>query len=297
LAVAATSLFQFMSAFPQLQNKPDAADFSAAQQLLEFQTMEAIGRLVSGVAHDFNNLLTGIVLCSDLLLAGLENDSRLRRYAQEIREAGAQGADLIQQLLAVARRQVVMPHALSLNTMITGMRNLLSRLIGENIEIIADLADDLPLVKMDPAQAQQIILNLVLNARDAMPDGGPIRLSTRPCGAPDGLQNNKSTLGVEFEVCDTGCGMDRETRARIFQPFFSTKKAGKGNGLGMTTVYSIVEKNGGTIGLESEPGHGTRIIVRLPGMAPESAASDLEAREAAVKLGPTSKHIPEPEKR
>src|ERR1700736_4547690 len=98
-----------MSAFPQLQNKPDAADFSAAQQLLEFQTMEAIGRLVSGVAHDFNNLLTGIVLCSDLLLAGLENDSRLRRYAQEIREAGAQGADLIQQLLAVARRHVVMP--------------------------------------------------------------------------------------------------------------------------------------------------------------------------------------------
>src|SRR5277367_6950591 len=148
------------------------------QQLREAHKMEAIGRLVGGVAHDFNNLLTGMVLCSELILAGLEQDHRLRRFAEKIREAGEQGAGLIQQLMAVARQRAVEPRLVCLNDVVCEVRILLTRLIGENIELVADLAADLGLVKMDPAQVQQIILNLVLNARDAMPEGG--RVTLRP---------------------------------------------------------------------------------------------------------------------
>src|SRR5277367_3786190 len=149
------------------------------QQLREAHKMEAIGRLVGGVAHDFNNLLTGMVLCSELILAGLEEDHRLRRFAEEIRKAGEQGAGLIQQLMAVARQRAVEPRLLCLNEVVSEVRILLTRLIGENVELVAELRDDLGLVKMDLAQVQQIILNLVLNARDAMPDGGRVTLSTR----------------------------------------------------------------------------------------------------------------------
>ena len=241
----------------------------AEQQLREAQKMEAIGRLVGGVAHDFNNLLTGIMLYCDLLLAGLDRDGRLRHHVEEIRMAGEHGGALIQQLLAVARQQVVEPRVLSLNHVVSGMRNLLSRLIGENIEFVTELAGDLWSVKMDPAQAQQIVLNLVLNARDAMPDGGRINLQTRNCTEPNqsgDLQDGGLPPSIELTVTDTGCGMDAETRSHLFEPFFTTKQAGRGNGLGLATVHSIVKQDGGTIEVESEVGQGTRVIIRLPQM-------------------------------
>ncbi|MBZ5599832.1 MAG: PAS domain S-box protein [Acidobacteriia bacterium] len=248
----------------------------AEQQLREAQKMEAIGRLVGGVAHDFNNLLTGIMLYCDLLLAGLDHNSRLRHHVDEIRMAGEHGGALIQQLLAVARQQVVEPRVLSMNQVVTGMRNLLSRLIGENIELVTELADDLWSVKMDPAQAQQIILNLALNARDAMPDGGRVTLHTRNCtnlcGEGEG-QDRDAIPCIELMVTDTGCGMDAETRSHLFEPFFTTKQTGQGNGLGLATVHSIVEQDGGTIAVESEVGEGTRVIIRLPRVKAESEAA------------------------
>jgi len=229
--------------------------------------MEAIGRLVSGVAHDFNNLLTGIVLCSDLLLAGLEKDSRLRRYVQEIRSAAAQGASLVQQLSAVARPGTAEPTPLSFNDVVADMRNLLARLIGENIELSTELAANLGRIKMGPAQARQIVLNLALNARDAMPDGGQLTLSTRnSCLATVGAYPDQASHQpfIEFEVRDTGLGMDAQTRSRLFEPFFTTKSPGKGTGLGLATVLSIVKQHRGTIEIESEPGKGTNVKIRLP---------------------------------
>ncbi len=259
-----------MSAIAQLCLKDDGSTdgLQTEQQLRDAHKMEAIGRLVGGVAHDFNNLLTGMVLCSELILAGLDKNSRLRRYAEEIRSAGEQGARLIQQLMAVARQQAVEPCLLCLNDVVSEVRNLLTRLIGENVELIPELADDLGLVKMDPAEVQQIILNLVLNARDAMPDGGRVTLVTRNCDepapGPEGEHRQSGNSWVEFAVSDTGSGMDAETRAHLFEPFFTTKKPGKGNGLGLATVYRIVVHQGGTIKVESESGRGTRVVVHLP---------------------------------
>jgi signal transduction histidine kinase len=260
-----------MSAFAQLRLKneePADGVHTTEQQLRDAHKMEAIGRLVGGVAHDFNNLITGMVLCSELILAGLNKNSRLRHFAEEIRSAGEQGAGLIQQLMAVAQQRAVEPRLLCLNEVVSEVHNLLTRLIGENIELIPELADDLGLVTMDLAQVQQIILNLVLNARDAMPDGGRVTLITRNCDEPGpgagGEQQQFRNSWVEFAVSDTGCGMDAETRAHLFEPFFTTKKPGKGNGLGLATVYRIVTHQGGTIEVESESGRGTRVVVHLP---------------------------------
>jgi two-component system, cell cycle sensor histidine kinase and response regulator CckA len=240
----------------------------AEQRLREAQKLEAIGRLVGGVAHDFNNLLTGIMLYCDLLAAGLEQGSHLRQYAEEVRMAGEQGAALVQQLLAVGRRQVIEPRVLCLNQVISGTANLLSRLIRENIKLDLNLAENLGNVKIDPAQVQQILINLVLNARDAMPDGGAIRIETRNSDAalemPSGC--------VCLRVVDTGCGMDAHTRSRLFEPFFTTKKPGQGNGLGLATVYSVVKQNGGDIHVESESGRGTCVSILLPRVEEELGA-------------------------
>ena len=252
-----------MNAIAQLRLKQEGSGDGpqTEQQLRDAQKMEAIGRLVGGVAHDFNNLLTGMVLSSELILAGLSKKSRLRRFAEEIRSAGQQGGRLVQQLMAVARQRSIEPCLLCINDAISEVCNLLVRLVGENVELISDLADDLGLVRMDPAQVQQVILNLVLNARDAMPDGGRITLTTRNCDALEGPQKKS---WVEFVVADNGCGMSAETRARLFEPFFTTKKPGKGSGLGLATTHSIATHEGGTIEVQSEPGRGTQITVRLP---------------------------------
>jgi two-component system cell cycle sensor histidine kinase/response regulator CckA len=234
----------------------------AEQRLREAEKMEVVGRLVGGVAHDFNNLLTGITLYCDLLIAGLERGSRQHHHAEEIRMAGEQGAALIQQLLAISRQQVVEPRILSLNELIVNTRNLLSRLLGDKFELVTHFDSELGQVKIDPAQMQQILFNLVLNARDAMAQGGSILVETsnsclcRPESA--------RVPAVLLAVTDSGCGMSPETQSHLFEPFFTTKANGRGNGLGLATVYNIVKNNGGMIQVDSELGRGTQIRVRLP---------------------------------
>jgi len=201
----------------------------AEQRLREAQKMEVIGRLVGGVAHDFNNLLTGIMLYCDLLIAGLEPSSRLMHHTEEIRMAGQQGGALIQQLLAMSRRQVVEPRILCLNEVILSTKNLLSRLIGEKFELTTRLHRKLDKVKIDPAELQQILFNLVLNARDAMPQGGTIYVRTGLGKlGPQDLPSLEGSIPATFlEVKDNGCGMSADTRSRLFEPFFTTKpKAG-----------------------------------------------------------------------
>ncbi len=221
--------------------------------------LETMGRLVGGVAHDFNNLLTGILLYCDLLITALEDRPRLQGQVREMRAAGEQGGALIQQLLTLARHQVSEARPILWNDTIAGLKSFLQRLIGENIELAAEMDPLLEAVEMDPAQMQQTIMNLVLNARDAMPDGGKITLTTANCK----MNGSARAAAVEFTVRDTGCGMDDETRAHIFEPFFSTKGR-QGTGLGLATVHNIVAHYGGTIQVESTPGCGTRVVVRLP---------------------------------
>ncbi|HTW30642.1 MAG TPA: ATP-binding protein [Candidatus Sulfotelmatobacter sp.] len=238
--------------------------------------LEAVGRLVGGVAHDFNNLLTGVLLYCDLLMASLESGHPARRYAEEIRKAGLQTTDLVRQLLQVAKPVHSEACLLSLNEVAEGMRGLLTHLIGENIELQFSLDADLGFVRMAPTQARQILLNLVLNARDAMPRGGRITIETRNCKLdllhseaetwPDAEKQaspQASLPCVLFAVADNGCGMDAPTRDRIFEPFFTTK-AGKGTGLGLSTVRQIVTTHGGLIHVDSHVGEGTRIRVLLP---------------------------------
>jgi PAS domain S-box-containing protein len=257
-----------------------AAYKEAERKLRDAQKMEAIGRLVGGVAHDFNNLLTGVMLYSDLLQSALPPDSRSARHAEEIRMAGEQGAALVQQLLAIARQQVVEPRVLNLNAKITETRNLLSRLIGENVHLHTQLAEDLGEVRMDPAQVQQILLNLVLNARDALPGGGWIRVRTTNCNfqPPAQALPTESIAGVLISVSDNGCGMGEETRAHLFEPFFTTKSAGRGNGLGLATVHEIVAKCGGRIDVDSSPGYGTTFRVYLPRLAGTPVSQAPETR-------------------
>jgi signal transduction histidine kinase len=255
-----------MSALPQPKIHPGSTD-SARPHVSEAQRMETIGRLISGVAHDFNNLLTGIVLCSELLIAGLEDSKKLRHYAEEIRNASAQGADMIQHLLALARQSRAGVSSIAINDVIEGMESLLRRLIGENLQLTLELPSDLPMVRIDESEAQEIVLNLVLNARDAMPDGGKIWITARK--HPALSLNGSASPSVELVVADTGPGMDANTRARAFEPFFTTKAEGKGTGLGLATVWRIVTEQGGTIDIESEPGEGTRMFVRLPAIESE----------------------------
>jgi PAS domain S-box-containing protein len=256
-------------------------DREAAQRLRQAEKLEAVGRLAGGVAHDFNNLLTGVLLYCDLLMASLEPGHPVRKYAEEIRKAGIQATALVRQLLTVARPTSSEPRLLSLNEIAEGMRNLLVRLIGENIELIFHLDPNLGLVKMDPTQSQQILLNLVLNARDAMPAGGQITVKTSNCRVQvlpetDHETSRPASLPCAlFVVADNGSGMDTVTHAHLFEAFFTTK-ASKGTGLGLATVYDIVTSNGGLIHVDSEPACGTRVSVLLP-LVPETF---LESRDA-----------------
>jgi two-component system cell cycle sensor histidine kinase/response regulator CckA len=234
-------------------------DRGAAEAFREAEKMEVIGRLAGGIVHDFNNLLTGVLLYCDLLSDGIGADTPLFQHVEEIRMAGEQGAALTQQLLASARKQVIQPRPISINDLVISTQNLLGRLIGEQIEIVTVLAPKLPTVLADPGQLRQVVLNIVLNARDSMPHGGCITVRTRVDPRVHG-----GPAMVALLVEDTGCGMDEQTRARLFEPFFTTKPAGQGTGLGLATVQRIVSESGGTIEVESEPGQGTRIQVSFP---------------------------------
>ena len=257
--------------------------FEDEESLIQTQRWEAVGRLTGGVVHDFNNLLTGVMLCCDLLLSSLDSRDRRRRYADEIRSAIVQASALVQQLLVFARPQATSARLLCLNEVVRAMRDLLARLIGENIALNLNLDPELGDVKIDQAQAEQILLNLILNARDALPDGGRITVETSNCK----LQTMAGTVArggppafpcVMLVVGDDGHGMNSETRQRLFEPFFTTKAAGKGTGLGLTTVRSIVTTNRGLIHFESEPGRGTRVMILFP-RASQSAAPDLSGAD------------------
>jgi two-component system cell cycle sensor histidine kinase/response regulator CckA len=219
--------------------------------------MEVLGRVVSSVAHDFNNLITGVLLYSDLLSKELPPDSRLQRHVHGIRRAGEHGAALIQQLLTVAKPQTDEAGLVSVELVITEMYDLLVRLAGGNIELVLEQQPGLARVRMSSAQLQRVLLNLVLNARDAMPDGGRICITAR-------ARPENPPPEIELIVEDNGCGMDEEVRAHLFQPFFTTKAHGSGNGLGLFTVRNILSRSGGELSVESAPGKGTRISVRLP---------------------------------
>ena len=285
------------------------------EHLREAEKMEVIGRLAGGIAHDFNNLLTGILLYCDLLIAGLkscglenvglqnvglENSrsgnaalgsdgmeaGRLCQHVEEVRMAGEQGAALTRELLAIARKQVAEPRPIQINEVVASSKNLLRRLIGEPIELVVLLDPALDsgagLVLADPAQLRQVLLNLVLNARDALAQGGTITLSTRAAKFPEASTGGLSSKSegesrrraVSLVVRDNGCGMDMETRARLFEPFFTTKKLGQGTGLGLATVQRIVSEAGGTIEVESDLGRGTSIAVFFPAIAPAAGAME-----------------------
>ena len=241
---------------------------SLEHQLRQAQKMEAVGRLAGGVSHDFNNLLTAILGYADLLALTISADSPLRRNTDEIKAAAQRGADLTRQLLAFGRRQVLAPEVLDLNHTVRTIEKLLRRVIGDDIELRTDLGADLGAVRADPSQIEQVILNLGINGRDAMPDGGVLTLRTDNVEVE--TEGDKLPIGlasgdyVMLEVDDTGVGIDEEIRDQIFEPFFTTKSRTKGSGLGLSTVYGIVRQSGGDIEVYSEPGKGSRFRILLP---------------------------------
>jgi signal transduction histidine kinase len=231
---------------------------------IEARGLETMGRVVGSVAHDFNNLLTGILLYCDLLAGGLDPGSPLRGYVEEIRQAGGHSAALIQQLFSTAQSRVEECGAYSWSEVISGMKNFLSRMLGEQTELVMELDPRAARVTLSESAMRQIVLNLLLNARDAMPAGGVITVSARNC--VDSVDTPSELLDgyVELTVADTGSGMDDATRARACEPFFTTKTAGVGNGLGLATVQRIVGAANGSLEVQSEPSQGTRIVIRLP---------------------------------
>ncbi|MEP7327063.1 MAG: response regulator [Gemmatimonadota bacterium] len=225
--------------------------------------MEAVGRLAGGIAHDFNNLLTAILGSAELLGLDLQDGGTAKEDLNEIRKAATRAASLTQQLLAFSRRQVLSPKTLDLTSVIEGTRRMLSRLIGEDIELITRFRPGLGRVRADPTQLEQILLNLAINSRDAMPQGGTLVISTEDAEPPSEWKDAPVAC-VALTVTDSGHGMDEHTRAHLFEPFFTTKEVGKGTGLGLATVYGIVKQSGGYITVESSPGSGTTIRIFLP---------------------------------
>jgi signal transduction histidine kinase len=238
------------------------------EQLRHAQKMEAVGRLAGGIAHDFNNLLTAILGYSELFLSDLPSDAAGRADIEEIKNAGQQAASLTQQLLAFSRRQVLEPRVVNLNDIITNVEKLLRRVIGADVELSIDLEPALQPVGVDPGQIVQVLMNLAINARDAMPDGGHLSIQTRFRLLTQPLHIQEITLAPApyafVTVTDTGTGMPPEIAARIFEPFFTTKEPGKGTGLGLSTAYGIVRQSGGSIIVDSRPGSGTEFGIYLP---------------------------------
>jgi two-component system cell cycle sensor histidine kinase/response regulator CckA len=238
------------------------------QQLMQSQKMEAIGRLAGGVAHDFNNVITVVSGYGQMLLDGLQNEPDLRDAAEEVLKAADRAAGLAAQLLTFSRRQASQPRIIEINAVVRDMERMLGRLIGESVELATVLRPGVGPLRADPGQIEQVVMNLVVNARDAMPGGGKITVETAEVVLDEHYSATHAgvTPGkyVMLAVSDTGTGMDAETRSHIFEPFFTTKERGKGTGLGLSTVYGIVKQHGGDIWVYSEPGRGTTFKIYLP---------------------------------
>ncbi|HYS69762.1 MAG TPA: response regulator, partial [Gemmatimonadaceae bacterium] len=259
------------------------------EELTQSRKMDAIGQLAGGVAHDFNNLLTVIMSYSSLLLSDIEATDPRRQDVQEISDAAERAAALTGQLLAFSRKQVMHTRPISINGVITGVEKMLRRLIGEDIELVTSLGDSLHLVNADPGQLEQVIINLAVNARDAMPNGGKLSIATSNAEIPPDSRRKsvaKSENGhVMLAVTDTGIGMTREIQQRVFEPFFTTKEQGKGTGLGLATVYGIVTQSGGEVHLHSQPNKGTTFRLFFPALATAAESVPAVAETSAVPRG------------
>ncbi len=260
------------------------------EQLRQAQKMEAVGRLAGGVAHDFNNLLTVIGGYTQLMLVRLPPGDALRKDAEEVVKAGERAAALTSQLLAFSRKQILEPRVLNLNAVVSDTKKLLDRVIGEDIELVMALDPELGNVNADRGQIEQVILNLAVNARDAMPEGGTLTLATGNVVIDESFvelhPGSKVGAHVFLEVSDTGVGMDGETLSHLFEPFFTTKEQGKGTGLGLSTAYGIIQQSGGRIWVESEPGRGARFTIHLPRVdQPVEPDRRLDERRSRVPVG------------
>jgi signal transduction histidine kinase len=262
---------------------------SDAEQLQQAQKMEALGRLASGVAHDFNNLLSVILGYSELLL-NMRVEPAIQEYLAEIKRAAELAAGMTGQILAFGRKQAAVPQVLDLNERVRDWENVLRRLLGDEVRLVTELEPALAQIYADPVQIEQVLLNLAVNARDAMPRGGTITIATendREAEHPAGAANSYVVLTVR----DTGCGMDEATLGRIFEPFFTTKDCGRGTGLGLATVYEIVHQNGGHMRVQSQRGQGTSFRLYFPA----AAAVSEPARVAVTRTNSAGTHeVPVP---
>ena len=262
-------------------------------QLRQSQKMEAVGRLAGGVAHDFNNMLMAVTGYADLLLERTRLDDAARGYVDEIRKAADRASRLTGQLLAFSRQQILAPQILDLSDAVTNMETMLRRLIGEDITLIIHSQPGLGRVRADPGQIEQVVLNLAVNARDAMPQGGNLTIETRNVTFEKGYTWGHFPVEpgdyVMISVSDTGCGMDEAIRSRIFEPFYSTKEQGKGTGLGLSTVYGIIKQSGGYVWVYSEPGHGATFKIYLPRQ--DAPLSPQPAAESTARTAPGSETV------
>lgn len=258
-------------------------------QLQESQKMDALGRLAAGIAHDFNNLMTAIIGYSDLLLSAMEEQDPMRREIEVIKSAGERAALLTGHLQTFSRKQVMQPRVIELGDLVSGMREMLTRVIGEDIELATHVEADTGRVKADPARLEQVIMNLAINAREAMPEGGRLGIETKNVHLDEKYAREHPGVEPGFYVMlavrDTGIGMDDETLSRIFEPFFTTKKKGEGLGMGLSTAYGIVKQSGGSMNVFTELGGGSAFTIYLPREEEPAEVSNLEAAPAESTYG------------